>query len=171
MLWKWLQQVCRTKIAQWPYPKHQNSKYIPIAKINILLSLLQIEKPCISTMDLNSDGTHSVQKIHWCKCIWAVFLKTIVSLSLHLRLIEYNGAMINLCLRCFWETQPWMVVHFTSSKTVKVIATSFFFLETQLCGHVQMELVYSTAYHSYQSWSVLEVIWNNYFRPQILNKT
>ncbi len=50
--------------------------------------------------------------------------------------------------------------------------SNFFFLfETQLCGHVQMELVYSTAYHSYQSWSVLEVIWNNYFRPQILNKT
>ncbi len=32
-----------------------------------------------------------------------------------------------------------------------VMATSFFLFETQLCGQVQMELVYSTAYHSYQS--------------------
>ncbi len=65
----------------------------------------------------------------------------------------------------------WLYILLLPKRWKNSYGNFFIFLETQLCGQVQMEQVYSTAYHSYQSWSVLEVIWNNYFRPQILNKT
>jgi len=40
---------------------------------------------------------------------WAAFPKSIVSLRRSSRQQGDNCSTINLRLRCFWETQPWVV--------------------------------------------------------------